>query len=297
MTHDDLLLRTLLFVPAHREPMLPKALAAGADAVVFDLEDAVPPAGKAHARAAAARALAASSPATTLLVRVNPVRSGFARDDLLTVVRPGLAGVVLPKAESPQDVRDLDVLLREAEMANGVRPGDVATIPLIESPRGLLRAEDIARASDRIIALSIGGEDYCAELGVERTVEGTALASLRYRIVELAAAHALAAIDTPYADVRDAAGLVAETRFARAVGFRGKYVLHPDQVRPVNDVFTPSDREVAAARALVAAYDDGVAAGAGAVSVDGRMVDAPAAARARRLIARAERIAARVTAT
>lgn len=293
MTPDDLLIRTLLFVPAHREPMLPKALAAGADAVVFDLEDAVPADEKAHARDAAARALAAPSPGTMLFVRLNPVRSGLMRDDLLAVVRPGLAGVVLPKPESPQDVRDLDVLLREAEMANGVRPGTVSTIPLIESPRGLLRAEEIARASDRIIALSIGGEDYCAELGVERTVEGTAIASLRYRIVEVAAACGLTAIDTPYADVRDAAGLVAETRFARAVGYRGKYVLHPGQVRPVHDAFTPSDGEVAAARALLAAYDDGIAAGAGAVGVDGRMVDAPVAARARRLVARAEQIASR----
>lgn len=293
MTHHDLLLRTLLFVPAHREPMFAKARRSGADAIVLDLEDAVAPQEKAAARDNAQRAIASLADRGPVFVRVNGVRTGQTRDDLLAVVRSRLAGVVLPKPESPQDLRDLDVLLREAEMANGVRPGDVAVIPIIESTRGLLRAEEIAVASDRIIALSLGGEDYCAELEVERTPEATALVHLRYRIVEIATALGLTPIDTPYPDVRDGAGLVAESQFARAVGFKGKYVLHPDQVAPVNEAFTPSEADVAAARRIIAAYDDALSRGVGVLSVDGRMVDAPVAARARRLIARAERIVQR----
>ena len=293
MTHHELLLRTLLFVPAHREPMFAKAAASAADAIVLDLEDAVAPQEKPAARDNARGAIASLAARGPVFVRVNGVRTGLARDDVLAVVRGGLAGVVLPKPESPQDVRDLDVLLREAEMANDVRPGDIAVIPIIESTRGLLRAEEIALASDRIIALSLGAEDYCAELEVERNVEGTALAHLRYRIVEIATAFGLAPIDTPYTDVRDLDGLRAETAFARAVGFKGKYVLHPDQVAPVNELFTPSDSEIASARRIVAAYDDAVSHGNGATSVDGHMVDAPIAARARRLLARAERTARR----
>ncbi len=293
MTQHDLLLRTLLFVPAQREPMFAKAGGSGADAIVLDLEDAVAPQEKTAARANAQRALASLAGRGPVFVRVNGVRTGLTRDDLLAVVRGGLAGVVLPKPEAPQDLRDLDVLLREAEMANGVRPGDIAVIPIIESTRGLLRAEEIAVASDRIIALSLGAEDYCAELEVERNVAGTALAHLRYRVVEIATALGLTPIDTPYPDVRDLEGLGAETGFARAVGFKGKYVLHPDQVAPVNALFTPSESDVAAARRIIAAYDDAVEHGAGAISVDGRMVDAPVASRARRLVARAERIARR----
>ena len=285
----------LLFVPANRAGAPAKAAASGADAIVLDLEDAVPAAEKSAARDAVRRELPSLAKQVPVYVRVNDVRSGLTRDDLMAAVAPGLAGVVLPKTNSPQDVRDLDVLLREAEMANGVRPGDVATIPLIESTRGLLRIEEIVRASDRIVALSLGAEDYSAELEVERTVEGTALAYIRYVIVQVATAYGIAAIDTPYPDVRDAKGLLAETRFARAIGMKGKYVLHPSQVAPVNKIFTPSAADVTRARRIVKAYDAATAAGSGAITVDGSMVDGPIAARARRLIARAEAIAARRT--
>jgi len=271
--------------------MVEKAPACGADAVVLDLEDAVPPADKPAARAAlrgAVGALAAAGVAA--FARVNGVASGMMREDVFAAVVPGLSGAVLAKAESPQDVRDLDVLLREAEVAAGVRPGDVATLPLIETPRGLLRAEDIARASDRVLGLSTGAEDYCAALGVERNAEGTAIAHLRYQAVTIAAALGRIAVDTPYGDVADIAGLVAETRFARAIGCHGKYVVHPDQVAPVNEIFTPDPAEVERARAMLDAYESALRRGEGAVSVDGRMVDEPVAARARRLIARAEAI-------
>lgn len=290
---DDLLLRTMLFVPANRERMIAKAPAARADAVVLDLEDAVPHAEKAAARASAREAMSSLAAAGPVFVRVNGVRSGLTRDDLQAVVAPGLAGVVLPKPEEPQDVRDLDVLLREAEMASGVRPGDVTIVPLIESPRGLLRAQEILLASDRIAVTSIGAEDYCAELGVERNVEGTAIAHLRYSVVTLAAAHRMQAIDTPYARIDDLEGLVAEAKFAQAIGFRGKYVLHPGQVEPVNRIFTPSPEEIDRARADVAAFEEAQSRGEGSVALNGRMVDAPIATSARHLLARAEMIAAR----
>lgn len=294
---DAPILRTLLFVPAHRERMVEKAPSCGADAVVLDLEDAVPPADKAAARDGAAAAIATVAGAgVAAFVRVNGIASGMTRDDVLAVVRPGLTGVVLAKTESPQDVRDLDVLLRESETAAGVRPGDVATLPLIETPRGLLRVEEIARASDRVLGLSIGAEDYCAELGVERNVEGTAIAYLRYQVVTVTAALGKIAIDTPYGEVTDIDGLVAETKFARAIGCRGKYVVHPDQVAPVNNVFTPGEADVAQARAMLDAYEAALRRGEGAVSVDGRMVDEPVAARARRLVARAEAIARKASA-
>jgi len=286
--------RTLLFVPGNRERMLARAAGAGADVIVVDLEDAVPAAEKRAARALTRSWLARLAEAgQTVFVRVNGVQTGLTRADAQAVVRPGLAGVVLPKAEQAQDLRDLDVLLREAELARRMRPGDVRTLPIIESARGLLRCEEIARASDRLAGLAAGGEDYMAELGVPAEARTTALAHLRYTVVEVAAAYGLAAIDTPFTDTRDDEGLAADAQLSRAMGFRGKYVIHPGQVGIVNAAFTPSSEEVAAARRIVRAAEAGAKRGRGAVSVDGRMVDAPVVERARRLLAAARAIANR----
>ncbi len=281
-------LRTLLFVPGNRERMFERARDAGADALIFDLEDAVPAAEKRAARKLVRGAIPALAKAGQMVfVRVNAIDSGQTRDDVMAVVRKGLAGVVLPKVEQPQDLRDLDVLLREAEMAAKVRPGDVRTIAIIETPRGLLRCEEVARASDRVDALAAGGEDYSAALGVPRSAE--ALAQLRSTVVLVAAAYRKQAIDTPYIDVKDTKGLAAETAHAKAIGFKGKLVIHPGQVAAVNRIFSPSREEIAEARRVVAAAEAGEAAGRGAVSVDGRMVDAPIVERARGVLAVAAR--------
>ncbi len=283
-------LRSLLFVPAGRERMLESAEAARADALVLDLEDAVPLRQKAAARTLARRWIPKlASARRRVFVRVNSITSGMTRDDLMAVAGKGLAGVVLPKAESPQDLRDLDVLLREAEMEHGVRPGDVRTIPLIESARGVLRCEEIVRASDRLCGLSVGAEDYTYDIGVERDVSGVALQHIRAVVVQVATAYGLTPIDTPYADYKNEAGLAAETQLAKAIGLKGKYAIHPAQVEVINRIFTPTKVEAERARRIVEAYEDAVSRGLGAVSVDGRMVDAPIAERARSVIAAAKR--------
>jgi len=283
-------LRSLLFVPAGRERMLESAQSARADALVLDLEDAAPLRQKAAARTLARRWIPRlASARRRVFVRVNSIASGMTRDDLMAVAGKGLAGVVLPKTESPQDLRDLDVLLREAEMEHAVRPGDVRTIPLIESARGVLRCEEIVRASDRLCGLSVGAEDYTYDIGVERDASGVALQHIRAVVVQVAVAYGLTPIDTPYADYKDEAGLVAETQLAKAVGFKGKYAIHPAQVEVINRIFTPSKDEVERARRIVEAYEDALSQGLGAVSVDGRMVDAPIAERARAIIAAAKR--------
>lgn len=281
--------RSLLFVPAHRERMIERAPRASADAVVLDLEDAVPDAEKRAARAIVRRAAPAIAAAgVPVFVRVNGISSGRTRDDVMAAVSKHLAGVVLPKTESAQDLRDLDVLLREAELKRRVRPGDVRTIALIESAMGVLRCEEIARASDRLLGLSAGAEDYVYDIGAPR--DARALQHMRGVIVQVAAAYHLAPIDTPYPDHQDAAGLAAEAGLARAMGFQGKYAIHPAQVPEINAAFTPSEADVAYARRVVEAYDAAVAGGIGAVNVDGRMVDAPIAEHARALIRRAEAI-------
>ena len=288
------ILRTLLFVPGNRQRMLERAPRAGAAAIVVDLEDAVPKAEKRTARALV-RALLPKLAACghPVFVRVNNVHSGLARDDVMAVVRPGLSGVVHPKTDAPQDLRDLDVLLREAEMKYKIRPGDIRTVPLIESPIAVLRCEAIACASDRITGLSLGGEDYTAALGVARDASGAALTHARNVLVTVASAYGLPAIDTPYVSIKDERGLVAEAKVAQSLGFKGKYVIHPDQVAPVNAVFAPTKDDVEYARRVVAAAADAAKRRRGSVALDGKMIDAPIVERASRLIALAERIAER----
>ena len=286
--------RSLLFVPAHRESMVAKAHTHRADVIVLDLEESVPAGEKAAARECTARHIGElRGSGAQVYARINDAESGIVRDDLMTVVSKDLTGVVLPKADSPQDVRDMDVLLREAEMANAVRPGDVGVITMIESPRGLLRCEEIVEATDRIVRLALGAYDYTNELGVPRTREGTAIAHLRYEIATIAAAYGVIAIDTPYADIEDEEGLAAETEFVKAVGFKAKFAVHPKQVAAINRIFAPTEAELAEAKRIIEEFDAGVSAGRGAVSVGGRMVDGPIAARARRLIELADQIAGR----
>lgn len=291
------LLRSLMFVPGNREDMLAKAASVPADAIVIDLEDGVPPNEKPHARATAADAIATLAAAgRSVHVRVNGLRTGLTRDDLAALVRPELAAVHLPKVEAAQDLRDLDVLLREQELARGIRPGTVRSIALIETARGVLRCDDICRASDRLVALALGAEDLSRDLGVPRPVgepgAHDALSFARATLVYTARAYRLLAVDTPYPHVRDDAGLIREANLARALGMNGKYAIHPAQIEPLNRVFSPSPEEVAEARRIIAAYEAAAARGLGAVSVDGRMVDEPIVRAARELVAFAERLAA-----
>ena len=272
--------------------MLEKAARFPADVLCLDLEESVLPEEKPRARelvqATAGRLAAAGR---TVHVRVNSIESGLTRDDLASVVQPGLAGVLLAKAQSAQDVRDVDVLLREQELAHEVKPGTIELIVAIESARALLRCEEMSRASTRLVGLALGGEDFAYDLGVQRTRDGRELDYARSFVATCARAAGLVALDTPWADIEDIDGLVADAERAKAVGFGGKYLIHPSHLEPVHRVFSPSEADVASARKLLAAWEEAEARGLGAVQLDGRMVDRPIAERARRVIEQAEAIA------
>jgi len=288
------LYRSLIFVPGIRENMIEKARSFDADVIVLDLEDSVPPAEKEQARQIVRRAIPTlAALGHAVHVRVNPVESGLARDDLAAVVCPELSGLGLPKVESAQDIRDIDVLIREQELEQGVRPGTLALIPAIESAQGVLRCEEICRASTRLTAVTLGADDYTADLGMHRTREGRELDYARQVMAVCARAADILALDTPFADFRDEDGLVRESEWVRSLGFKGKYLIHPSQIEPANRVFRPSEEEVAYARRVVAAFEEEVARGHAAVQVDGRMVDTPVAKRARALIELAEAVEAR----
>jgi citrate lyase subunit beta/citryl-CoA lyase len=286
--------RTLMFVPSNRPNMVQRAHQTPADVIVLDLEDAVPPDEKVAAREtvrAAVESLHAAG--KTVHVRVNNLDTKLTRDDLAAVIGPGLEALLYPKAQSAQEIRDLDVLIREQEYhRDGVTPGDTALIPMIETARAVLRCEEIARASSRVAGLALGGEDYCADLAVPRTKEGRELEHIRRTMVHVCVAYRLRALDGIYAVLGDEEGLRADAAYARSIGMKGKYIVHPEQVAPVNEVFSPSAEEVEAARRLLAEFEAGVAAGHGTVRIAGQMVDIPIANRARELIAYAEAIAA-----
>lgn len=289
-------MRSLMFVPANRDNMVQRAHETPADVIVLDLEDAVPPEEKQAARATVVASVASLKAAgKTVHVRINHLDTGLTRDDLAVAVAPGLDGLLFPKAQSAAQIRELDVLIREQEYKkDGLRPGTVALIPMIETARGVLRCEDIILASDRINGLALGGEDYCADLGVPRTKEGREIEYIRRVIVHVCAAHGRVPLDAIYPTLDDEPGLRSDAAYARSVGFKGKYVIHPAQVGPVNEAFSPTSAEVEAARRLVSAFDEAVSQGHGTLRHDGQIVDAPIAQRARDLIAYARAVGVEV---
>jgi citrate lyase subunit beta/citryl-CoA lyase len=273
-------LATLLFVPADRPAMLAKAQARGADTVLVDLEDAIPPDGKGAARAALREALRDGTLAGpgAVCVRVNAVGEGV-EQDLEALAGCAVDAVVLPKAVGADGVREVRAGV------DRLLDGGAATalVPQVESTAGILRLGELAAAPE-VDALAFGGEDFCVDLGVARSDDSLELLAPRALVALHARAARLPAIDTVYTAIDDEDGLLREARVARQLGFSGKLLIHPAQIDPVRGVFAPSAEQVAWAervRAAVAAAD-----GSGVQVVDGKMVDAPVLAQAERILAR-----------
>jgi len=268
-------------VPGHRPELADKAFSGEADAVVLDLEDAVPPAEKAHARAAVA-ALLARDPGKPAWVRVNAVATGLAEADVEAVAGPALAGIRIPKAESPEEVRVLGDRLRRAGASAAIHC-------LIESARGLERAAELARADPAVTGIALGEADLRADLGVA-SEEGLLYARSRC-VVAARAAGLDPPVQSVYPDVRDLEGLRRTSAAGRALGFFGRSAIHPAQVPVIHAAFTPTPDEVAAARELVDRLQEVEDAGAGALALpDGRFVDRAVAEGARRVLALARRL-------
>jgi len=276
--------RSVLFSPGDQPALLRKAPLSGADVVVFDLEDAVAPERKSDAREAVRSVLADPSfdPDCEVCVRVNPV--GVAADADLDAVLDGDASdavdaVMLPKTADADDVRTLDGLVDEHDRS-------LPVLALVETAAGVLHAEEIA-AADPTDALVFGAEDLAADLGATRTEDGTEVLYAREHAVLAASAADVDAVDTVYTDFEDTAGLREETAFAAELGYDGKMAIHPAQVDPINEAFTPDGDSVEWARKVLAAKEEADAADAGVFRVEGEMVDAPLVAQAERVVERA----------
>lgn len=277
----DPIVRSFLFVPGDRPERFDKACAAGADAVIVDLEDAVAPAAKDLARANLAAWLAPQHPAhlpahqpthRPVFVRINSAGSAWFRDDLALCGHPGVAGIVLPKAEQVADLAAL------------AAAGAMAILPLVESALGVWNAAELARAP-RVRRLLFGAIDFCLDAGIEEGHE-----QLLYARSHLVLVSRVAGIEAPVDGVTtaldDPAVVRADTLRARALGFGGKLCIHPQQVGPVNEAFAPTAAELAWARRVMAAAE---ASGGAAVALDGRMVDRPVILLARRMLDEAAR--------
>lgn len=288
--------RSMLFAPGSNPRMLSRARTSGADALILDLEDAVAPGARGEARAAVAEALDDNAARPPTFVRVNPSSTGLMAADLDAAVCPRLFGVVLPKADSPADVQRLDEALAQREARAGLALGSILVLPLVESCRGLHVTYDIALSSPRIVGLAFsGGEvgDFMSDLGGEWTPDGAAMLYPRSKLVcETRAAGLDWPVDGVVMNLADRSVLESECRLARRLGFEAKMAIHPDQLPVIHDVFTPTEADVEASRAVVAAHQAAQAAGTGAFRLDGVMVDQASVARATRILARAEAISA-----
>lgn len=282
------ILRSLLFVPANNWRLIESAKRiADADAIVLDMEDAVPIDDKETARWFVGDAIKELKGAGHfVVVRVNSISSGLIEEDLKAAVQRGVDAVMLPKAESRDDVLMLESMLLKEERAKGLEP--IGVIPLIESARGVLNADEIALGSGRIMALAFGAADYLRDLGrsyFTLSREEYELLFPRAQIVLAARNADVYAIDTPYLGLLiDLEGVAREARLALSLGFRGKMCIHPSHVKVINEVFTPSEKEVELAKKIVVAYEEAIKQGLGATSVDGRMIDRATYDQAKRLL-------------
>ncbi|WP_201451925.1 HpcH/HpaI aldolase/citrate lyase family protein [Rhodovarius lipocyclicus] len=278
--------RSLLYVPAAREKFIAKAHERGADAIILDLEDSIAPAEKPAARAALAGAVPrVSANGADVVVRLNrPLE--LAVQDIQAAVMPGVRALICTKIMGADHVKLLAELIESAEAARGMEIGQTGMVVLAEDAAGVLRAEEIARAHPRIVALGIGGEDLATDLGAEATPDAL---DLPKRLGVLAARAAgvlpLGFIGT-VAGLSDLEGYRAMLRRSRAIGFACASCVHPSQVAIINEEYGASEEELARAKRMIAAFEVALGQGLGAVSFEGQMIDLPVVERARRLVRR-----------
>ncbi|MDR2368371.1 MAG: CoA ester lyase [Deltaproteobacteria bacterium] len=279
--------RSILFVPGNNPGMVQTAGLFGADVLVFDLEDAVAPSEKDAARDLVSMALAeVDYGRVDKCVRLNSLDT-FCQADLEVIVPSCPDLLMLPKVHRAQDIVELAGLLDGLE---GPYQGKIGILAIIESPQGLAEAYDIARSHERLMGLLMGAEDYTAMVGSLRTKAGHEIAVARSLVVNAAAAAGIESFDAVFTDVNDEEGLAADSLLAKNLGFTGKAAINPRQVKTINDAFNPSPGEIAYARLVLKSLRQAEREGSGVASVGGKMVDAPVAKRAEKVMELAEKL-------
>jgi citrate lyase subunit beta / citryl-CoA lyase len=269
-------LRSFLFVPGTRTNLLPKAIATGADAIILDLEDSVPPAQKEQARTLVFAELA-NSPERLTFLRINSPRLGILDEDLAALAPHSAQAVMVPKVESARDIEEIDRRLAAHELGAGLEAGVISLLVVIESSTGLRNLFDTLSHTKRIrgAALATAEEgDFMCDIGGKWTATGEALTYARGKFVcEARAAKMTWLVDGAFMQLANEPALECESRLARTHGFNGKVAVHPSQVRSINQIFSPTDAEVERAQKLIDAFRDAESQGRGAIRFQGMMVD------------------------
>ena len=283
--------RSFLFAPGNHARKVEKVFTAGADAVILDLEDAVAASEKIATREVVVNALQNHQQNTQTqhrcraYVRVNSIDTEFCYGDLHAVVGPWLDGIVLPKVETPAKLLTIDWLLAQLEREANLAIGQIDLMPIIETGLGITHLDAICNAGSRIKRLSFGAGDFHLDMNMEWTAEEHALADARARLVLASrSAEMEPPIDTVVLQIRDQERFLASARRAREFGFQGKLCIHPDQVQPTHEVFTPSTEEIEHAQRIVTAFAEAEAKGSASIQLDGYFIDYPIVYKAQRIL-------------
>ena len=279
------MIRSMLFLPGNTPNIIVNGEILGADAVILDLEDAVAPAEKDSARILVRNAIKYMGfGKSEVIVRINAIDTAFWQKDLDAIipVRPSL--IMPPKTACAADVLEVDAYITQLEEKLGLEQGSIGLIPLIETALGVENAYQIASACPRVKAIFLGGEDLTAALRCKRTKEGQESFYARSRMVVAARAAGVEVYDTPFTDVNDDEGIYTDAQLAKSLGFTGKASISPRHVKAINEVFSPSMKDIEYAYEVMEAIRIGKEQGKGAVSLRGKMIDAPIVARAQQTI-------------
>ena len=280
--------RALLYMPGDDRRKIEKATTLGVDCICMDLEDGTALNKKAEAREVIAQAMRELDfGKSERCIRINGIGSGFEKDDLTAALAAGPDTIVLPKVESAEQVKWVSGEIESYELSNGLPVGSIRLLAGLETAKGVLNLKEIAGADKRLEALIFGGEDFAASIGATRSSEATELLYARQAVVTACAAHEIQAIDIVYIDFRDTEGLRREAQQGADWGFVGKQIIHPNQVEPVQEAFTPADEAIAYARRVVATFEASQQEGKGAYALDGKMIDMPLVKSAQNVLARA----------
>jgi len=280
--------RALLYMPGDDWKKITKALTLSVDCICMDMEDGVALNRKAEARATIARALQELDFGDSeKLARVNAVGSGLEGDDIQAVLPYRPDGIVIPKVEALEQIQWGSKLIESAELANGWPLNSVRILVGVETAKGILNLKEIA-SHPRLDGIIFGGEDFAASIGAKRTESAIELSYARQAVVTACAAYGLQAIDIVTIDFKDIERVRREAELGAGLGFSGKQIIHPNQVAPVQEAFTPDDESIAYAKRLVEAFEAHQKEGKGAFALDGQMIDMPLVKNAQKVLERAK---------
>ncbi|MDO4826935.1 MAG: citrate (pro-3S)-lyase subunit beta [Bacteroidia bacterium] len=281
---EDRLRRTMMFIPGNNPGMMQDAYIYRPDSIMLDLEDSVTMAEKDAARLLVHNALKSIDYGDIeMVVRINPLSTPYGRKDVEAVVKAGVHVIRMPKTETADEVRELEAEIVKVENEIGCL-GRTKIMAAIESAEGICNAFAIAKASKRMMGIALGAEDYCASLKTQRTPGGDELLYARQTIVVAARAAGVYALDTVFSNLDDMESFRKEVELIKTLGFDGKSIINPRQIRIVNEVFAPSEKAIEKARKILAAIKEAEKKGSGVISLNGKMVDRPVVIRAQHTI-------------